>query len=111
MTNMQNQKKSFMNQTVLNPNQVMDLLNSGMELLVTVKEMCESTFVEFDLNGIWFGLSLNVVHISLMVILSWDKVNLRSVVNPKLLLSLPLTFTLVAMPSYFIHQVYMFLID
>ena len=67
--------------------------------------MCESTFVKFDLNGIWFGLTLNCVLNSVLVILSWDKVNLRSVVNPKLLLSLPLTFVLGALLSYFIdHQ-------
>ena len=59
----------------------------GLNILNTAKEMCEYTFVEFDLNGIWFGLTLNCVHISLMIILSWDKINLRSVINPKLLVS------------------------
>lgn len=85
MDSIEGQKSSFMNKTAIKPNEVTELLKMGVDLLSSAKKICEATFVEFDLWHIWMGLTFSSLHISLMVVLSLDKIFLKSVVSPKLM--------------------------
>ena len=99
MKTMLEQKKSFMsNHSAINPNQVMDVMNSGLNLLASAKQMCESTFVKFEDIWIYTSIFLICLHICLIFSLTMSNIKLRSVINPKLLVflmtSIPLAFGL-----------------
>ena len=99
MKTMLEQKKSFMNNhSAINPNQVRDLMNSGLNLLATAKQMCESTFVKFEDIWIYTSIVLMCLHICLIFSLTLSHIKLRSVINPKLvaflMASIPLAFGL-----------------
>ena len=99
MKTMLEQKRSFMNNhTAINPNQVMEVMNFGLNLLSTAKQMCESTFVKFEDIWIYTSVFLMILHICFILSLTLPNIKLRSVINPKLLvflmISIPLAFGL-----------------
>ena len=87
-------KTKFQSKKVINPHELPEVLNLGLELLNGAKSMCQSMFVDFDLNNIWMGLTVSGVHICLMILLSLDKIFLRTVVNPRLFLALTCSFVI-----------------
>ena len=99
MKTMLEQKRSFMNNhTAINPNQVMEVMNFGLNLLSTAKQMCESTFVKFEDIWIYTSVFLMILHICFILSLTLPNIKLRSVINSKLLvflmISIPLAFGL-----------------
>ena len=68
-----------MQKNVLKPNDVPQDMSSGMELLESVKVMCQSMFVDFDLPRIYMGCYISCLHICLMIVLSLDKIFLKQV--------------------------------
>ena len=78
----------------MRPQEVEEVLKLGTDLLSNAKAMCQSMFVEFDLTQIWMGLTICFLHISLMVVISLDKIFLKKVVNAKLFYNLAGSFVL-----------------
>ena len=81
-------RRNFMNKTVLKPSEVPSDFSIGIELLDSVKLMVQSMFIDFDLRHIYDALYISCLWSCLMVVLSLDKIFLRSVVTGKLFLSL-----------------------
>ena len=94
-------KTKFQSKKVINPHELPEVLNLGLELLNGAKSMCQSMFVDFDLNNIWMGLTVSGVHICLMILLSLDKIFLRTVVNSRLFLCLTGSFVIGTCISHF----------
>jgi phosphatidylinositol glycan class O len=90
----ENMTMAFRGKKAMRPSEVEDVLQLGVDLLSNAKAMCQATFIEFDLTHIWRGLTMSSLHISIMVVLSLDKIFLRSVVNPKLFVNLTISFLL-----------------
>ena len=55
-------KTQFQSKSVINPNEMPEVLNLGLELLNTVKTTCQSMFIDFDLNNIWMGLTVSYLN-------------------------------------------------
>ena len=55
----------------LKASDVKTVLELGNELLSRAKAMCQATFIEFNLNLMWCGLTLVFLHISLLTVLMW----------------------------------------
>ena len=86
MTQQFRSKKS----TVMKSSDVETMLMMGSDLLKSAKSMCQSAFIEFNLNLIAFGLTVIFLHVCLLLVLVLTprKSFLRNIINFRFLANL-----------------------